>query len=200
MGCWLPRALAALALGLAALVEAAVPARPAAAQHTHMGDGAEQLGTVHFATSCSPAVQEQFDYAVAAYHSFWFGPARQAFTAVAAADPACAMAYWGIALTWFGNPFAAPASPQALAQGWAAVQQAAAVGAQTPRERDYIAAVDALFRDFETRDHWTRLVAYQQALERVYRAYPEDREAAVFVTVQPPLNYGGLNAYNARKY
>jgi hypothetical protein len=197
----LSSSLATLVLVLAAVVPSAAVATPAAHQGLPGADDG-RLGTVHFATSCDPTVQEQFDYAVAAYHSFWFVPARRAFEAVLAADPTCAIAHWGVALTWFGNPFAAPVNREALAQGWAAVQQATAVGARTPRERGFVAAVDALYRDFETRDHWTRLVAYQEALADVYRAYPEDREAAVFYALAlaattPPTDKTYTNSLRA---
>jgi tetratricopeptide (TPR) repeat protein len=141
---------------------------------------AGQIGQVHFGASCSPAAQEEFDRAVVLLHSFWFEPARAAFTAVTQLDPTCAMAYWGIAMTWRDNPFVAPTPRQALEAGWAAVEQALAVGAPTSRERDYIAAVAAFYRDADTLDHRTRALAYERAMEHVYRAYPEDREAAVF--------------------
>src|SRR5438874_7541388 len=138
-----------------------------------------QVGTVHFATSCDPALQADFDRAVAMYHSFWFEPSRRAFAAIAEADPTCGIAYWGMALDTWGNPFAVP-NPRIMLPGAGAAEQAAAIGAQTPRERDYIAAVGELYRDWGTVDAWTRLENYQQAMERVYRAYPDDREAAIF--------------------
>jgi hypothetical protein len=72
------------------------------------GKTAERLGTVRFATSCAPAAQPQFDRAVALLHSFHLDAAVGAFTDVAAADPTCGMAYWGVAMSWLGNPLAAP--------------------------------------------------------------------------------------------
>ena len=53
-------------------------------------DGAEKLGTVHFSTSCSPAVQPQFERAVTLLHSFWFDEGLKAFGAIAQADRGCA--------------------------------------------------------------------------------------------------------------
>jgi hypothetical protein len=174
------RARVAPGLLLMALLLAPVapPPTPLAAQSTaDTTDG--QVGTVHFATSCDPALQADFDRAVAMYHSFWFEPSRRAFAAIAEADPTCGIAYWGIALDTWGNPFAVP-NPRIMLPGAGAAEQAAAIGAQTPRERDYIAAVGELYRDWGTVDAWTRLENYQQAMERVYRAYPDDREAAIF--------------------
>src|SRR5471032_2801558 len=97
------------------LVCALAASAPAAAQeHEHMGAPGEKLGTVHFATSCSAAAQPQFDRAVALLHSFEFGSAIDGFDAAAKTDPGCAMAHWGIALSRWGNPFAAiqRAAPQ----------------------------------------------------------------------------------------
>ncbi|HSD69425.1 MAG TPA: hypothetical protein VLB07_07725, partial [Woeseiaceae bacterium] len=95
---------------------------PAFAQHDHVESAAppERLGTVHFPTSCSAAVQADFDRSVALLHSFWFSAAIASFEDVAANDPGCAMAYWGVAMSWWGNPFGGYRSPQALANGKAA--------------------------------------------------------------------------------
>ena len=73
-------------------------------QHEHAGAPPERLGTVHFATSCAPAVSGDFDRAVALLHSFWFRAAIDAFTAVTAKDPACGMAYWGDRAQPVGQP------------------------------------------------------------------------------------------------
>jgi len=140
----------------------------------------EKVGTVHFATSCSAAVQSDFERAVAMLHSFWFSASTAAFTAVAQADPACGMAYWGVAMNLLGNPFAWPPSPKGLADGWAAVERAKAAVAKTQRERDYIAAIETFYKDADKVDHRTRAVAYRQAMEQLSARYPDDREAAVF--------------------
>jgi hypothetical protein len=142
-------------------------------------DEGGQLGTVHFATSCSPAAQEEFDRAVAMLHSFWFAPSRQAFTNVTRADPTCGMAYWGIAMTWLGNPLAAAPPPRSMQAGWAAVEQARAAGARTQREHDYIEAI-AAFYDPDAGSHRDRAFAYEAAMEAIHRAYPDDSEAAIF--------------------
>jgi hypothetical protein len=147
-------------------------------QHEHPAP--EKLGRVHFATSCNPAVTAQFDRAVALLHSFSFSAARQAFMEVAGKDSGCAMAHWGVAMAQWGNPFAGLRPPQALADGRAAAGRAEAAGAPTPRERQYIAAVAALYKDYETVDQRTRVVAYERAMEQVYKNNPDDREAAVF--------------------
>jgi hypothetical protein len=117
---------------------------------------------------------------VALLHSFWFPEAFKAFAAVAQADPTCAMAHWGTAMTSLGNPLAGPPGPAQLKDGGAAVGRAKAVGGRTPRERDYIAAIERFYKDADTVDHRTRAVAYERAMGDLAQRYPDDREAAVF--------------------
>jgi tetratricopeptide (TPR) repeat protein len=140
----------------------------------------EKLGKVHFPVSCSAAAQEQFDRAVALLHSFWLDEAAKAFAAIAHADPGCAMAHWGTAMTLFGNPFTWPLSGKALPDGWAAVEKAKAAHAKTQRERDYIGAVEAFYKDWDKVDHRSRALAYVKAMEELAQRYPEDTEASVF--------------------
>jgi tetratricopeptide (TPR) repeat protein len=141
---------------------------------------AEKLGTVNFPVTCSPAAQAEFVRGVAALHSFWFDTSRKAFEAVATADPSCGMAYWGAAMTLLGNPLANPPRPRALQDGWVAVEKARAAGARTQRERDYIEAIAAFYKDADTVEHRTRALAYEKAMEQIAARYPEDREASIF--------------------
>ncbi|MBI4488357.1 MAG: hypothetical protein HY694_04675 [Deltaproteobacteria bacterium] len=140
----------------------------------------EKLGKVHFLTSCTPAAQQEFDRAVALLHSFSHGPMRQAFEAVIQRDPGCAMGYWGIAMSLLDNPLAAPPSPAALKEAWGAIEKAKALGAKSQRERDYIAAIEMMYKDPDTRVARTRALAYEKAMEQLHQRYPEDREAAIF--------------------
>src|SRR3989442_735206 len=140
----------------------------------------DRVGRVHFATSCRPAVKQDFERAVAMLHWFWFSAPTSAFTAVAQSDPACGIAHWGVAMNLLGNPFGWPPSPKALADGWAAVERAKAAGAKTQRERDYVGAIEMFYKDADKIDHRTRALAYRQAMEQLAARYPEDREAAVF--------------------
>jgi tetratricopeptide (TPR) repeat protein len=142
----------------------------------------EKLGTVHFPTSCAPAVQAGFARAVALLHSFWYDEAEKAFGEVAIADPSCAMAQWGVAMSLYHPIWAAP-TPAEVKRGQEAVAKARAAGAPTERERDYVAAIEAFFRDAETADHRSRQVAYEKAMERVYERHPDDREAAIFYSL-----------------
>jgi hypothetical protein len=148
-------------------------------QHHH--DPAEKLGTVKFATSCSAEAQPAFLRAMALLHSFEFGPAIEGFTAAGKTDPSCAIAYWGIALSRWGNPFSAGnKTPSALEAGRKAIDQSKVVGAKTERERDYVAAAEKLFADFETVPQRARVVAYRDAMANVATKYPDDPEASAF--------------------
>src|SRR5213594_1512911 len=157
---------------------------PLAAQHEH-GRSAEQLGSVNFPISCSATAQQRFTRAVATLHSFWWEQAPAAFQAVAEADSTCAMAYWGLALTSWGNPFAGGPGGNAgrgepLRRGAAFAERAALLGAPTARERGFLAAGAALYRGFDSIPNARRLQAYSDTLARVYRDYPNDTEVAIY--------------------
>ncbi len=140
----------------------------------------ERLGTVHFETSCAPAVAAKFDRAVALLHSFWFPAAIAGFNDVLKEDPSCGIAYWGIALSTFNNPFGGGRSPKLLQDGLAVSQKGEAVSAKTQRERDYIAAVGELYKDSATLDEQARKLKYETAMEQLARKYPKDSEAQIF--------------------
>lgn len=137
------------------------------------------LGTVNFPTSCAPAVQPDFNRAVALLHSFWYSKSEETFAAIAKADPACAIAYWGIAMSHYHQIWDPP-TPSDLLAGWAAVEAAKSAGAKTQRERDYIAAMGVFYKDAAQRPHDARALDYEKAMEQIYRRYPGDHEAAIF--------------------
>jgi tetratricopeptide (TPR) repeat protein len=155
-------------------------------EHAHPQDSlSEKLGTVRFATSCSPTVAPQFNRAVALLHSFEFGASIQAFNEVLAADSTCAMAYWGIALSRWTNPMVAGnRSVALLQQGQQAANAAMRLGARaSERERGYIHAVSRLYDDFEHTDQRTRVVAYERAMNELVVRQPADTEAKIFYAI-----------------
>ena len=154
------------------------PAAVAQEDHSHHG-ATELLGTVRFPVSCAEAVRPAFTRAVALLHSFGYEDARGAFTDVARQDPACGMAQWGVAMTYY-HPIWAPPSPTELAAGRAASERASQIGAKTERERAYIASIAAFYRDSDKVDHRTRALAYRAALEEMARRDPDDHEASIF--------------------
>jgi hypothetical protein len=153
-------------------------AAPAASQ-----DGTdEQFGKVHFATSCNEVAQRRFDRAMRYQHSFWYGPSREIFEEVLKADPECAIAYWGVALSLLLNPHF-PAPKDNLVAGLAALEKGKAVGAKTQRERNYIDALLAFYRDHESVPFQRRIQTYLQAMEALAARYPDDDEAQIFYAI-----------------
>jgi hypothetical protein len=148
-------------------------------QHEHPAGEPEKLGKVNFSVSCDAVVQLQFSRAVAMLHSFWYEKANEEFAAVAKKDPACGMAYWGIAMTLYHPIWEAPGAG-ALKQGSEAVAKAKLAAPKTQRERDYIAAMETFYNDSDRLDHHTRALAYEKAMEQLQARYPDDREAAIF--------------------
>ncbi|KRQ93672.1 hypothetical protein [Bradyrhizobium valentinum] len=138
----------------------------------------QQLGQVHFKTSCNDVAQRRFDRAMRYQHSFWYVNAKEIFEEVIEADPTCAMAYWGIALTLMDNPHNAIPRPN-LAPGLAAIMKAKEIGAKTERERDYIDALMVMYADSDKVSHAQRMRAYRDAQAKVAAKYPDDDEAQI---------------------
>ena len=154
---------------------------------------AQELGRVHFQTSCTPQAQEKFDRGLALVHSFFYPDSVQAFTEAAAADPQCAIAYWGIAVSHRPNPLVVPHPASVLKNGLDAVEKGKAIGAKTERERDWLAAIELYYKDYDKVDQTTRGLAYEKAMERLMQKYPDDQEAAIFYALEhvpPQLNQG----------
>jgi tetratricopeptide (TPR) repeat protein len=139
------------------------------------------VGKVSFPTSCDPKVQPAFARAVAMLHSFWFNEGEKAFREVLKADPQCAIATWGIASILMYNPLQGQgATAKGAEQAQAAIDEGRRIGAKTQRERDYIEAVAAYYKDFATRPERERQVVRAQAFEALAQRYPADDEAQIF--------------------
>jgi len=138
----------------------------------------EQFGKVHFSTSCNDLPQRRFDRAMRYQHSFWHRASREIFEEALKADPECAMAYWGIALSLRLNPHVVPPKDN-LALGLATLVKAKSIGAKTQRERDYIDALLAFYADHDKVPHGQRVQAYLKAMEALAVRYPDDDEAQI---------------------
>jgi len=139
----------------------------------------DHLGTVHFPISCT-AVQGKFDRAVALLHSFFYPETVKAFQEIIKEDPSCAMAYWGLAMSEPPNPLVPPFPPANLKAGWEAIQRGKSATTQTPREAEYLAAIEVFYKDYDKIDHQTRALLYEQAMQQLHEHYSEDSEAAIF--------------------
>jgi tetratricopeptide (TPR) repeat protein len=159
--------------GVAALSLLAGPPQIAA-----QGAAEQQLGNVHFAITCNETAQRRFDRAMRYQHSFWYRAAKEIFEEVAKADPDCAMAHWGVALSLLNNPHGPIPAPN-LAPGLAAIKKAQAMGAKSQRERDYIDALALMYVDHDKLGHGPRIRAYLKAMEALAAKYPDDDEAQI---------------------
>ena len=159
--------------GVAALSLLAGPSQIAA-----QGGADQQLGNVHFQTSCNEVAQRRFDRAIRYQHSFWYRAAREVFEEAAKADAECGIAYWGVALSYLDNPHGPIPGPN-VAPGLAAIQKAKAVGAKSERERDYIDALTVMYVDADKLTHTQRIRSYLQAMEKLAAKYADDDEAQI---------------------
>ena len=149
--------------------------------HQHHEDlTAAQLGTVAFPVSCAPNVQKPFERGVALLHSFWYEEAEKEFEAIAKDHPGCAMAHWGVAMSLWHQLWNHP-DAKVIQRGEDEVHEAKTTdGPATPREKAYIAAIEAYYGDSKKLDHEARAKTYSGAMKKLYETYPADHEAAVF--------------------
>jgi tetratricopeptide (TPR) repeat protein len=138
-----------------------------------------RLGNVKFETSGSEKAQASFLRGLAALHSFWYEEALEAFRESTKIDPDFMMGYWGEAM--------AHNHPLWSEQDTTAARLVIAKFRETPkltqRERDYLNAVKALYADGGDTDKRARDAVYSAAMEKVYRAYTDDLDAAAFYSL-----------------
>src|SRR5271154_1250737 len=131
--------LATTVVALAILAHAKPPQHPVPAAD-------EGFGRVHMEISCAPAVAAEFDRGLALLHNFWYARALERFNEVVKDDPGCAMAYWGAAMT-YNHPFWDPPSQVDETAAWGLVQKGLSAAEASAREKLYLAAVGALYKD-----------------------------------------------------
>ncbi|MGG9962436.1 hypothetical protein [Ferruginibacter sp. SUN106] len=133
-----------------------------------------------FETSCGENAKKDFDLAIALLHSFEYDEAEKVFAKVIDSYPACAMAYWGVAMCNYHQVWPSPPSPSDLDKGNKAIAIAQSIKQKSQRETDYINAIAAFYKDWKTIDHRTRSLKFESAMEKLYQQYPDDKEAAIF--------------------
>ncbi|MEO6254914.1 MAG: tetratricopeptide repeat protein [Ferruginibacter sp.] len=139
----------------------------------------EKFGAVAFETSCSEKVKKDFDLAISILHSFEYDEAEKVFTKIIDEEPSCAMAYWGVAMCNYHPLWAPPTGPE-LEKGAKAIAIAKSITQQSKRESDYIEAMALFYKDRDKADHRSRSINYRNAMEKIYTAYPRDKEASIF--------------------
>ena len=169
------------------------------AQETHNHPAPEKLGKVSFPVSCTPAVQEQFDRGVALLHSFAYTAAEHAFHGVAEQDPRCAMAYWGMAMTYFHQLWEPPIESATISIAQKEIQRAQQIGTGSERERRFIQALDLIYRDAATVPYSTRALNYEHALSGLASENRKDVEAQVFYALALLANASPADKTHARQ-
>ena len=138
-----------------------------------------QFGTVDFDMTCAASTKKDFNLAVELLHSFEYDEAEKVFAKVIDESPNCAMAYWGAAMCNF-HPLWSPPTKAELQKGTNAIAIANGIQTKSDREKGYINAIGAFYKDWDIKDHHTRCVYFEKAMEGLHIKYPDDNEAAIF--------------------
>ncbi|HEY7098791.1 MAG TPA: hypothetical protein VH437_18835 [Terriglobales bacterium] len=142
----------------------------------------QEIGSVHFATSCAKSVEGNFNHGVALLHSFQYEQARSVFEDVVRQDAHCAMAMWGVAMSHYHGLW----DNGDTAAGRVALRKAQSLASEnaqtTVREKAYIDALAEIYRE-DGKDVPTHARAFEQKMGEVQAAYPDDSEAAIFHAV-----------------
>jgi hypothetical protein len=139
----------------------------------------EKLGVVKFPTSCSANVQKDFERAVALLHSFAYSAAEKAFRDVATADPKCAMAHWGIAMTYFHPLWPPPLPEENVARGREEIERARQLGG-SDREREFIEALSFIYAKANSLPYRDRANHYTAAMGKLAERNPDETECQIF--------------------
>jgi tetratricopeptide (TPR) repeat protein len=137
------------------------------------------LGKVQFANSCLPVVQPDIDRGVAMLHSFQYGAAEKIFIRITEADPGCAIAYWGAAMTLYHQLWDWP-TPATLEKGRRYLAKARLLPEKSAREAAYLNAAEVFYRPERQLEAISRVQAYSDAMRRLHQSYPEDSDATAF--------------------
>ncbi len=139
----------------------------------------KQFGSVEFEISCNDKVKKDFNLGIELLHSFEYDEAEKVFAKIIDADPGCAMAYWGVAMSNYHPLWTPPTGPE-LEKGSKAIKIAQSLNKKTERESGYIRAIAAFYKDCDKVDHLTRCKNFEKGMEKNYIKYPNDKEAAIF--------------------
>src|SRR5258706_6969036 len=131
------------------------------------------VGHVHMDVSCAPSHYAHVDFAPPLLNNFLYPRALEAFNKVIQADPQWAMAYWGAAMT-HNPPFWDAPSLEDESAAWALVQKGMQATKKTPREKMYLDAVAALYKNGGAGSRSERDEAYRDEMKAVYAKYPDD--------------------------
>jgi len=140
----------------------------------------KQFGSVEFETSCSGKEKKHFNLAVALLHSFEYDEAEKVFAKIIDEEPECAMAYWGVAMCNYHLLWPTQPTQAELEKGAKAIAIAQSITKKQKKESGFIEAIALFYKDWKKVDHHTRCINFEKAMEKIYKEYPNDREAAIF--------------------
>ncbi len=136
------------------------------------------LGTLHHKiTTTTPSAQEFFDQGLRLIYGYNQWEALRAFQEAARLDPACGMAYWGMALAL--GPYINDPNPKDRERmAFEAIQKAKARSRNLPQiEKDFIDALAARFDGKAYDDRSALNQSYYKAMAILAKKYPDDPEA-----------------------
>jgi len=172
---------------------------PSPSQETHSHPAPEKLGKVSFPVSCTPAAQAEFNKGVALLHSFAYTAAANTFQKVAGLDHRCAMAHWGVAMTYFHQLWEPPLSPATISIAQNELQRASQLGAGSERERQYIHALGLIYQDPAIVPYRTRALRYENAMSDLASANKQDVEAQVLYALALLANASPADKTHAKQ-
>jgi tetratricopeptide (TPR) repeat protein len=146
------------------------------------GPPGEQFGVVAFDIAGSEKVKKDFNLAIKLLHSFEYDEAEKVFAKIIDEEPGFAMAYWGVAMCSF-HALWTPPSETELKKGSTAIALAQFITQKTKREAGYIDAIASFYKDWDKVDHHSRCINFEKGMEKLYTAYPDDKEAAIFYSL-----------------
>ena len=138
-----------------------------------------QFGSVDFEMTCSEKTKKDFNLAVELLHSFEYEESEKVFAKIIDETPQCAMAYWGVAMCNFHALWNPPTEAE-LQKGAQAIAIAKSISTTSARESGYINAIGLFYKDWDKRDHHTRCIYFEKAMEQLHIQYPDDHEASIF--------------------
>ena len=139
----------------------------------------KQFGQVEFAFSGNENIKSDFNLGIALLHSFEYDEAEKVFAGIIEKEPACAMAYWGVAMCNYHPLWTTPSVPE-LKKGAKAIEIAGSIQQKTKRETAYIAALASFYKDWEKVEHKIRSANFERSMQKLYKGFPGAKEAAAF--------------------
>lgn len=146
----------------------------------HGADHGEALGAVEVHASCAVDAMPLLAQGIALLHHMTYDRAEQAFAEAADADPRCALAWWGRAMSYIHPLWSDPPAVETFERGRQFAEKAQSLPPSTPEEQAYVAAVHAYYLAGRQAKEAPNLAAFADEWEQAHEANPDDLEAASF--------------------